>query len=202
MATECPTGRYASEIVTAGGLTLAKPVAKPGSIIDWSGSEWDFAEWHALGAALLGRLEQAWRNYMACPGTKSFDVTTHNGFVERINDVRDRWARLRIPWRGPESAFGTTGWTWGIALPDLAWDATDEIGIATGLIVDAQCLRQRLDEATESMGCSIDGPGGTAHDPATEGLGILGTALLVGTGAIVVGGSIFLARTLAKRRTA
>lgn len=192
MANECPTGRYADEIVTAGGLTLKNPTTVDrglGGALDWSGSELDFAEWDALAMVLAGRREHAWRKLKECPGTASMPPEEYNALVGPLNDVRDRYARIRKPWTSGESAYGTTGWTWGISLPDFAvFDASQEIGLLTGLIVDSQCLRQKIDAAITKMGCSPDSPGDTGHAPPSEGLGFIGKiGLVAGAIAIPVG---------------
>ncbi len=194
-STECPTGRYASEIVTASGLTLKNPTAVSGSVLDWSGSEQDFEAWDALAIVLIGRLELAWRELKSCPGAASMDVARYNGLVERLNTVREAYAAIRKPWHSEFSAKGTTGWTWGVSTPDFAFDASGDIGKTTGVIVDAQCLRQRIDEAIVELGCTPNMPGDTGHAPA---LGILGTIAL-GLGAVaIVGGTLLVARKVMK----
>ena len=192
MAEECPSGKYAAELVTASGLSIAHPTEDPGStlgaphsLIDWSGSEGDFAEWHALAEALMGRLERAWVLYKTWPGTQHVDVGTYNAFVEKLNDARTRYAAIRLPWRSAGSA-ADKGWTWYVG-PDFAWDATDDIAKTTQLLIDVQCLRQRLDDALAAMGGSPERPG-AGHKPTPEGLSLLGTiALGVGATALIVG---------------
>lgn len=142
---ECPSGRYASEIVTAGGLTLAKPTGDD-SLLDWSGSEWDFAEWNALAVTLIGRLEGAWTRLKGWPATGRMPVAEYNALAEDLNDVRTRYARVRKPWTSDASAWGTLANAWGVVTPDFAFDATSEVATLTGIITDAQCLRERVED--------------------------------------------------------
>jgi len=202
---ECPSGRYADEIVTVSGLTPKHPLEDhdstlgiPASLLDWSGSEMDYAQWDALAVALVGRLERAWMMLKSWPSTERMPASEYNALVERITKIRDGYSRLRKPWVNESSAVGTFGWSWGITLPNLAWDASEEIGRMVQLIIDAQCLRQRVDEIYDASGGNPDAPGNTGHKPAREGVGILGTILAVGVGAGVVTGAVILARRIGR----
>ncbi len=202
---ECPTGRYLDEIVTASGLTLAHPTEDPGStigvphsLLDWSGSEFDYGEWDALGVGLIGRLEKSWVQYKSWPGTKQASVAEYNAFVETLNSVRKRYFDMRRPWTNNSDKVGGIGWTWGMEIPGYAWDAAEEIGTMTAIIVDAQCLRQRLDEALAAAGGNPDTPGDTGHKPMPEG-SMLGKAVFAVGAIAVVGGGIWVMRKVATR---
>lgn len=196
----CPSGKYLDEIVTVNGLTLERPTEDEGSgtlgLLDWSGSEFKFAEWDMLAQTLIGRLEQAWMEFKVWPGTARMPVPEYNTLVDELNGIRERYARIRKPWSTTASAFDTTGWYWGIPIPEVAWDASEEIANVVGLISDAQCLRQRLHELLASSGGNPTLPGDTAHKPAK--LGILGTIALVTVSAVGVAGTIWLTKRLAK----
>lgn len=208
MAKQCPSDAYAAELVTASGLTIAHPLEDPGttagvphSIIDWSGSEVDYAEWDALTAARIGDLEHAWRLLKDWPKTASMPAATYDGFVERLNAIRERYANMRKPWRSPASS-ADTDYAWGLSLPELAFDATDEIAQIAQLALDTQCLRENINDALAAMGGTPVLPG-AGHTPAGEGLGLLGTALLVSASVLIVGGAIWGATKIAKKgRTA
>lgn len=198
---ECPSGKYLSEIVTASGLTPAHPLEDadstllvPHSLMDWSGSEFDYQEWHSLSSAFVGRLEQAWMELKVWPATARMPVSQYNALVDEINAIRQRYAKLRSPWSSEGSAFDTLAWHWGIAHPTIKWDSTEEIMLAVALCVDAQCLRQRINEILASTGGNPTTPGDTAHTPSDDGLGILGTTALVLGCTALVGGVIYFAR--------
>lgn len=199
---ECPSGKYLEEIVTVNGLTIERPTEDEGSntlgLLDWSGSESKFAEWDALAQTLIGRLEQAWMEFKVWPATARMPVAEYNALVDELNSIRERYSRVRKPWSTDSSAYGTTGWYWGIPLPNIAWDASEEIASVVGLIIDAQCLRQRLHELLAGSGGNPTLPGSTAHKAAGDGLGILGTAALVVVSAASVWGAIWVTRKLAK----
>lgn len=192
---ECPSGKYLDEIVTVGGLTPENPISKS-ELIDWSGSESKFAEWDALAQTLIGRLEQAWMEYKVWPATARAPVDEYNAFAEEMSSVRERYSKIRKPWSTDASAVGTTGWYWGIPLPHIAWDASEEIGLIVGIVTDAQCLRQRIHQALTVSGGNPTLPGKTAHK--ADGLGILGTLALVTVSAVGVYGVIWITRKLAK----
>lgn len=200
---ECPSGRYAEEIVTASGLTVASPTDDTtgllGGALDWSGSESKFAEWDALTVALVGRLESTWMRFTTWPATSKFDVATYNDFVERINSIRDRYSKVRKPWTSSASAVGNPAWYWGITTPDVAWDASDEIGILVQVCIDAQCLREQLDKALVDMGANPPTPG-SGHLPGDkrEGLGVVGTIATVAIGGSIIAGTILLARKVGR----
>lgn len=157
--TACPSGRYLTEIRTASGLTVERPTTSEEALVwDWSGSEQDYADWDVLAISLISRLERAWVYYKSFPGTATAPVAEYNNLVDQLNSVRERYAKMRRPWTTDSSAFGTTGYTWGITLPEVSWDTSDEIDGMVSLIVDAQCLRQRLDESLTRMGGNPDGP--------------------------------------------
>jgi hypothetical protein len=203
---ECPSGRYLSEIVTAGGLTPAHPLETPEStlgvnhsLLDWSGSENDYAQWSALAGTLLGRLELAWTEFKAWPTTARMSMEEYRPLETEMNGLRDRWSRMRIPWTTDASAFGTLGWSWGITLPEVSWDSSDEVAQLVQIIVDAQCLRQRLNERLAADGGNPTLPGDTAHTPSSGGLGILGTIALVAAAGGIVYGGITLVRKFAPR---
>lgn len=207
MADECPTGRYLSEIVTASGLTPKHPLEDPGSSLgvphslwDWSGSEHDYAEWDALAITLIGRLERAWLLLKAWPGTERISVEDYDALVVKLNDVRERYWRMRSAWSSAASAGGSSGWVWGgpIAMPDVAWDASDDVSKMVGIIVDAQCLRQRIDDTLASSGGKPERPGDTGHKAASEGMGIIGTAATVAVGLLVIGGGVYLAKRIGR----
>lgn len=207
MAETCPSGLYAAELVTAGGLTIAHPLEDPGatldvphSIIDWSGSEIDFAEWDALGGAIIGRLEKSWRLLKDWPKSASMPAGEWNDYVTRLNDVRERYSKIRKPWRGGGSS-ADPAWAWGYGGPDFAFDATDDIALLTQVITDAQCLREQIDNALARLGGTPERPG-AGHTPAPEGLGLLGTALLVTGSIAIVGGAIWIATKVTQRRAA
>lgn len=196
---ECPSGRYLAEIVTPGGLTLERPTTDDsgmlGGLLDWSASELKFADWDTLTKTLIGRLERSWLAFSRWPTSPG--MPEYNGYVAELNSIRKRYSEIRKPWVNDSSAVGTTGYTWGITLPEIAFDATEEIGALTAICVDAQCLRQRLDEALESAGGNPVTPGATAHKPAAS-MGILGTIALVVGGGAVATGLIILARKVGK----
>lgn len=205
MATECPSGIYLAELVTASGLTIEHPLEDPGStggvphsLFDWSGSEHDYEEWHALTAARMGDLEHAWRLVKDWPKTASMPVAEYNGFVDRLNACRQDWANLRIPWRG-ESSAANNDWGWGG--PDWMLDTTGEIAKTVQLVKRVQCLRQNLDDRLADMG-GIPVRPGQGHAAKDDGLGIVGTALLVAGAITIVGGAVAFARKLAKGRSA
>lgn len=186
---ECPSGKYLKEIVTTGGLTPQSPLKS--GMIDWSGSEFDFAEWDSLAVSLMARTESAWRRLKSAPAIDSMPKDEYDTLVEGVNDIRSRYARMRKPWTTDASAVGTIGWSWGITLPDMAFDATDEIGAMVALVVDMQCLRQRVDEKIAMYGGSPDLPSGTHADPASattlmEKLGYVTVAGIVMYGAYTV----------------
>lgn len=200
---DCPSGKYLAEIkATAGGLTLERPTEDTsgllGGALDWSGSEYKFADWNELAIAILGRMERSWMQLKTFPGTAKMPAEQYNAFVDELNDVRGRFARLRKPWTTDASAYGTLGWYWGIVAPDAAWDATEEIAATTSIVIDAQCLRQRIDQALEDMGGNPVTPGSTAHSPSGASLGILGTIALVAVGGGLVVGTVMLGRRLSR----
>lgn len=204
---ECPTGEYAAEIVTPGGLTVASPTEDRsgtlGGALDWSGSEYKFADWNQLTVTLMGRLELAWTKYKSWPATAKVPVDTYNGLVDRLNAIRDRYARVRKPWRMEGSAFdafGSGGWNWGIVLPDIAFDATDEIGALVAICVDAQCLRQEIDKTLADAGGEPATPG-AGHDPADKrgGLGVVGTVAAITVATAFIGGIVLAGRKLSAR---
>ena len=173
---DCPTGRYLTEIVTAGGLTLDHPtedttttLGVPHSIVDWSGSEWDYAEWDALALISRGRLEKAWKDLKEWPGIEKMPAAEYNALAEALTIVRQRYFDLRSPWTNNSDKIGGIGWTWGFDNPTITWDAAPEIGVMTGLIVDMQCLRQRIDETLGAYGGAPDTPGDTGHKPPVPG---------------------------------
>jgi hypothetical protein len=205
VADECPSGKYLEELVTANGRTIKHPLEDPGttlgvphSIIDWSGSEYDYADWHALLAAIVGRLEKAWVLLKTWPRTSTMPAAKWNALVERLNDVRKRYGDLRLPWKGPGSS-ADPAWAWGYHGPDFAFDASEEVGRAVQLLIDAQCLRQTFDSDLAALGGAPERPG-TAHAPAPEGLSLIETAGLVGGAILLVGGSLYLATRIAKGR--
>lgn len=131
------------------------------------------------------------------PQTARMPAQQWNGYVEELTAVRKGYSELRLPWRGPGSA-ADKAWTW-YGGPDFAVDATDEIARTVQLLIDAQCLRQRLDEALTAEGGTPITPGSTAHAPE-DGLGILGTIALVGGAVAIGGGAIWIATHIAKKR--
>lgn len=200
---ECPSGRYLDELVTASGLTVKSPTTSSEAVLwDWSGSESDYADWDSLANTLLARLERTWLQFKAWPGTSTMSTDAWNALVEQLNSVRQRYAKLRKPWTSSASAWGTTEWTWGIAVPDVAWDATSDITALVGLLVDAQCLRQRLDETLTSLGGTPDLPSDTGHvapTPVAPGsMGVLAKLGLAVGGIAVITGAIALARKVGK----
>lgn len=203
MAAECPSGKYRDELVTTSGRTLASPLEDPGSTLgiphslaDWSGSETDYAEWHELLTAIVGRLERSWGMLKTWPKTASMPAAQWNGFVDELTKVRTGYSELRIPWRGPGSAADKS-WTW-YGGPDFALDTTDEIAKTTQLLIDAQCLRERLDDALETEGGSPIRPGDTAHTGNKDELGIIGKGLLVLGAFSLVGGTFYIVRRVMK----
>lgn len=203
---KCPSGDYLKEIVTVGGLTPAHPLEDPGStlgaphsLLDWSGSEIDYADWDALAIALIGRLEKSWMKFKAWPSTARMSMEEYRPLETAMNEIRDRYARMRKPWTTDASAFGTLGWSWGVTQPAVSWDASDEIATMVHIIIDAQCLRQRLDEMLAKSGGSPDLPGDTAHKPAPEGMSMLGTAALIASAiGIVVGVPLIIRKVMKK----
>ena len=183
---ECPSGRYLDEIRTASGLTVKKPLTSSSELLwDWSGSEQDFSDWDALALQLFARLEHAWLLYKTFPGTQSVSADRYNGYVEALNGVRQRYAEVRKPWTSEASAVGTTGWAWGITLPDVKFDATEDITALVSIIVDAQCLRQRLDEDLKAMGGRPDAPADTGFDKPQK-LPLLGAVAYVGVAGLLL----------------
>lgn len=195
---DCPSGKYLAEIVTTSGLTPAHPTEEQGSLVDWSGSESKFAEWDALTQTLIGRLEQAWMEFKVWPATQRMPTAQYTILQDEMNAIRERYSRVRKPWTTDSSAFGTTGWHWGLTLPHIAWDASEEIGSLVGLVIDAQCLRQRLHVLLAESGGNPTTPGGGSTKAKAEGLGILGTLTLATVSATSVWGIIWITRKLAK----
>lgn len=204
MANDCPSGCYLAELVTASGLTVQHPLEDPGStlgvphsLIDWSGSEVDFAEWDALAVGLLGRLEKSWLLFKSWPAVQRMAAADYNIFAVPLDSVRKRYSELRKPWRGYGSSADPY-YAWGYGGPDAAIDATDDIAKLTQILVDAQCLRQRLDEKLADLGGKPDGCA-PAHAPQAPGMSILGTIGLVAAGlTIVVGVPLVLRKVLVK----
>lgn len=205
-AKECPSGKYLDELVTASGLSLQHPTEDPGStlgvphsLLDWSGSEHDFAEWDALGRVIIGRMEKSWAKLKGWPATSRMPVAQYDEIVGRINDVRVRDSLIRKPWRAQGSSQDPA-WVWGYSGPDFAWDATDDIQKMTQLIVDAQCLRQHMDELLTSMGGDVELPSDTGPKKSPEGPGLLGTAALIASAiTIVVGVPLILRKVVSKK---
>lgn len=195
---ECPSGRYLDEIVTSGGLTLEHPTEDHsgalGGMLDWSGSEYKFADWDELVKTIMGRLERSWVFYATWPTTPA--SAEYNAMVTELNDLRARYAAVRKPWTTDASAVGTTSYYWGIVLPNVAFDATDEIGALTGIAVDAQCLRQRIDEALAAAGGNPVTPGNTAHKPAPRSMSIIGTIGLIAASGAIAAGVLYAVRKI------
>lgn len=191
-----------SEIVTATGLTPKHPLEDsdstlgiPNSLLDWSGSENDYASWDSLAIALIGRLERAWVLLKAWPSIEHMPVVDYNNLVERLNDVRTRYFKLRRPWTAGSTEFAQSiGFTWGDSLPGFAWDSSEEVTHLVSIIVDSQCLRQRIDETLAAAGGKPETPGDTGHKPNAEGLGLIGTVGVLALGATVITGATLLAR--------
>lgn len=201
---ECPSGLYSAELATASGLTVKSPTTTADSVLwDWSGSERDYADWDSLANTLLARMEHAWLEFKAWPGTASLPAEQWNVFVSDLNSIRVRYAKLRKPWTSSASAWGTTEWTWGVAVPDAAWDATEEITALVGLLVDAQCLRQRLNEELARTGGAPVLPADTGFVAPTEiapgAMGFLAKLGLAAGGIAVVVGAVMLARKLGSK---
>lgn len=194
----CPSGLYLSEIVTGSGLTPQNPTKSAGQLVDWSGSESDYAEWDALATTMIGRLERSWLDFKTWPATARYPTELYNGFVNELNAVREGYARLRKPWTNSSSAFGDLGWYWGIAIPSMAWDSTTEVGQLVQIILDAQCLRQRLDGALAEMRGSPATPANIGK-PKVE-LGILGAIGYAAAGTAVLAGFYFAARAIGGRK--
>ena len=192
--TACPGGRYLAEIVTANGLTSEHPTTESNTLFDWSRGESDYAQWASLGNAVLGSLEKSWVLLSAWPGTKGMPASEYNALTSSLVDIRSRYAAMRKPWT---SNAGSSEWRWG----DAADSSAVEITAMTRVVIDAQCLRQRIDETLAAYGGKPDPPGDTAHKPPKGGLGILGTlALVVGSGTIATG-AILLARKIGRSAT-
>lgn len=199
---ECPSGRYLTEIVTPGGLTLDHPTEDRsgllGGALDWSASEYKFADWNQLTVTLIGRLELSWLRFKSWPPLQSMAADEYNLYAEALNSIRRRYFEIRKPWVNSSSAGGSFGYTWGITLPEIGYDNTEEIGALVSICVDSQCLRQQLDQQLLASGADAPLPGETGHRPSTEGMSLLGTIALGAGAAAVIAGAVVVARKIGK----